>query len=323
MSSINTGAIDVNYPVAGVNNNSQGFRDNFNAIKSNLDTASAEITDLQNKAVVKSALNDTTLNNDMNNTLISNALIQGFRHTTFNLGNNLSGSINIDVTRGDVQYGTITGNVSLSFSRWAPTGTQASVELILNIGTAASTITFPSSVDATKMTLENYMSTSPTFNVVAPAGVTQLAFLISTVDCGTTLNVTPINRPMRSTQIQTGTPATANVAATGTITASTGSNTVVGSGTLFLTEFVVGRQILNNSNTLIGTVASIANNTNLTLTANAAAGVVSTAYKSRVPVGAQGDRQGTVYTDGTYLYVCAANYDGTTAIWKRIELSAY
>ena len=323
MSSINTGAIDVNYPVAGVNNNSQGFRDNFNAIKSNLDTAAAEITDLQNKAVVKSALNDTTLNNDMNNTLISNALIQGFRHTTFNLGNNLSGTVDIGVTRGDVQYGTITGNVSLTFSRWPPAGTQASVELILNIGAAASTITFPSSVDATKTTLENYMSTSPTFNVTAPAGVTQLCFLITTVDCGTTLSVTPINRSMRSTQIQTGTPATANVAATGTITASTGSTAVTGVGTQFTTELVVGRVITNSSNVVIGTVASITNNTGLTLISNAAVGITNGTYRARVPVGAQGDRQGTVYTDGTYLYVCAANYDGTTAIWKRIELSAY
>lgn len=323
MSSINTGAINVNYPVAGVNNNSQGFRDNFNAIKSNLDTAASEITDLQNKAIVKSALNDTTINNDMNNTLISNALIQGFRHTSFNLGNNLTGTVNIDVTRGDVQYGTITGSVSLTFSRWAPAGTQASVEVVLNIGAAASTITFPSSVDATKITLENYMSTSPTFNVVAPAGVTQLAFLVSTIDCGTTLSVTPINRPMRSTQIQTGTPATANVTATGTITASTGSDAVTGVGTLFTTELVPGRVIVNTSNTVIGTVATITNNTSLTLTGNAQAGVVSTAYRARVPIGAQGDRAGTVYTDGTYLYVCSANYDGITAIWKRISLSSY
>ena len=36
MSSINTNGINTNYPVPGVNNNSQGFRDNFAAIKTNL-----------------------------------------------------------------------------------------------------------------------------------------------------------------------------------------------------------------------------------------------------------------------------------------------
>ena len=57
MSTINTNALDVNYPIPGVNNNSQGFRDNFASIKTNLNTAATEITDLQNKVVVKSALN--------------------------------------------------------------------------------------------------------------------------------------------------------------------------------------------------------------------------------------------------------------------------
>ena len=51
-SAINTNGINVNYPVPGVNNNSQGFRDNFATIRTNLNTASTEITDLQNNVVV-------------------------------------------------------------------------------------------------------------------------------------------------------------------------------------------------------------------------------------------------------------------------------
>ena len=39
MSAINTNGLNVNYPVPGVNNNSQGFRNNFTNIKQNLDTA--------------------------------------------------------------------------------------------------------------------------------------------------------------------------------------------------------------------------------------------------------------------------------------------
>ncbi len=56
MSNINTSSIDVNYPTPGVNNSSQGFRDNFSAIATNLNTAGTEITELQQKAVVKTAL---------------------------------------------------------------------------------------------------------------------------------------------------------------------------------------------------------------------------------------------------------------------------
>ena len=66
-SSINPNNINGAYPVAGQDNDSQGFRDNFTNIKTNFDYASAEITDLQSKVVLKAALTGTTLNNNMNN----------------------------------------------------------------------------------------------------------------------------------------------------------------------------------------------------------------------------------------------------------------
>lgn len=247
MSSINTGAIDVNYPLPGVNNNSQGFRDNFAAISNNLDIAANEITELQSKALLKSPLEGTAINNNMNNTLISNALIQGFRNTTFNLGNNLSGNITIDVTNGDVQYGTITANVNLGFSKWAPVGTRAQIILILAVSNTAlsSTIGFPAQVDASITTIENVTARTVTF----PRGVTTLEFVISTEDCGSTLTIEPLNRPRQSTQIVTTVPA---------------SN-----------------------------------------------------------LGAQGDKTGAIAVDANHLYVCVANYNGATAIWKRIALSAW
>ena len=71
-SQINPNNIDGAYPVAGQDNDSQGFRDNFTNIKTNFGYASAEITDLQSKVVLKSALTGTTLNNNMNNSVISN-----------------------------------------------------------------------------------------------------------------------------------------------------------------------------------------------------------------------------------------------------------
>ena len=46
-SNINFTAIDVTFPVAGVNNNTQGFRDNFTAIKNGLSVASTEISSIQ------------------------------------------------------------------------------------------------------------------------------------------------------------------------------------------------------------------------------------------------------------------------------------
>ena len=202
MSTINTNPINVNYPVPGVNNNSQGFRDNFASIVTNLNAAGTEITDLQNKVVVKQALIGTTINNDMANTLISNASTRSFRATTYNLGNALSGTVLVNTSLGDVQYGTIAGNTTINFGSWAPAGTQSNVQLNLSISNSLSTITFPSNVTLGATTLENYSNINGNVSVTVPYGVSQLNYLISTVDCGTTLYISATNRPSQTTQIQ-------------------------------------------------------------------------------------------------------------------------
>ena len=206
MSTINTNPINVNYPVPGVNNNSQGFRDNFASIVTNLNSAGTEITDLQNKVVVKQALTGTTVNNDMANTLISNASTRSFRASTYNLGNALAGTVLVNVSLGDVQYGTVAANTTINFGSWSPSDTQSNVQLNLSISNALSTITFPSSVTLSPntgaTTLENYSNIAGNLAITVPNGVSQLNYLVSTTDCGNTLYITPINRPRISTAIQ-------------------------------------------------------------------------------------------------------------------------
>ena len=225
MSSINTSAINTTYPTPGVNNSTQGFRDNFTSIKNNLDTASTEITDLQTKVIVKSALTGRTLDNNMGNVLISNASIKGFRQPQHNLGSNITGTLLVDVTKGDVQFGTIVGNTTLTFAGWAPTGTLCSVQLNLSIYYADEyTIAFPNSrfnsqgvlssgMDATVSLLENYGSDGApgvnqniTNQITAPAGVTELQLKFTTVNCGTTLSVQPLNRNLKASFLNLRTP---------------------------------------------------------------------------------------------------------------------
>lgn len=64
-----------------------------------------------------------------------------------------------------------------------------------------------------------------------------------------------------------------NVALTGTVTCSTSSKTLTGSGTSFTTQLNVGYWIGNTTGNTVGIVSSIANNTSLTLTANAAVAI--------------------------------------------------
>ena len=85
-SAINPNNIDGAYPVAGQDNNSQGFRDNFTNTATNFQYAADEISDLQAKAVLKAALTGTTLNNDMGGSVLSNAQLQDMSETVVNLG---------------------------------------------------------------------------------------------------------------------------------------------------------------------------------------------------------------------------------------------
>ena len=211
MSQINTNGINVNYPFPGQNNSSQGFRDNFGQIRTNLNTAATEITDLQNKVVLKAALDNSVLNNDMANAQISNCSTRGFRGTTFNLGNALAGTVLVDVNKADVHYGTVTGNVTLQFGSWAPTNTESEVTLRLAVANSDAVISLPSQVVSSNNNfgttlLENYTMIGNTATITAPANTQVLEFTFTSLDCGNTISVAPTNRPFQSTQIVTRTP---------------------------------------------------------------------------------------------------------------------
>src|SRR5919198_766424 len=73
-----------------------------------------------------------------------------------------------------------------------------------------------------------------------------------------------------------------NTQRSGTISVTAGNTNVVGSGTAFLTELSVGNILKTTSNIQIGTVASIASNTSLTLTN------VPATTRTNIPYRAQG-----------------------------------
>lgn len=330
MSTINTNGINVNYPVPGQNNSSQGFRDNFTSIKTNLDTAASEISDLQNKVVVKQALANSVVNNNMANTLISNASTLGFRSTTRNLGNDLSGPVLIDLALADVHYGTVAANsnITLQFGNWGPTGTQSNVQIILKFNDSNSYVNFPNEVSQTNnygvTLLENYANIAGTSVISAPFQVNQVEYRLSTLDCGANVFVEPTNRPQKATQLVNRTITTSNVAGTGTITTSTSSTSVTGVGTTFSSQLAEGLVLLNASNVYVGTIQSISSNTSLTLTSNANVDLSGLGFEYR-SAGQPGDVSGTVCVDSNYMYVCTRSFDTSRgyAVWKRVELISF
>lgn len=138
-SQINYAAIDATYPVAGQDNDSQGFRDNFASIKTALQYAKSEITDLQSNGAIVSGDNNFAGN------LIYNAEFKYNRQTVYNIGT-VSGSISVDFHNGQIQTLTTSGNITLSFTNW-PTSTKAgSILLIITLGSGSHEISYPGSV---------------------------------------------------------------------------------------------------------------------------------------------------------------------------------
>lgn len=72
---INFAAINENFPVAGQDNDTQVFRDNFDTIKTNFSAAKTEITDLQNNAARKDQANDF-LGNIVQSVTLSDAALR-------------------------------------------------------------------------------------------------------------------------------------------------------------------------------------------------------------------------------------------------------
>ena len=120
-SNINPNNIDGAYPVAGQDNNSQGFRTNFTNTSTNFQFAKDEITDLQNNAVLKSALAGTSLNNNMQGSPLSNAVLSNMSEAVNTLGL-VSGTVAINYALGSYQTLTTNGAVSLQFTNFPASG---------------------------------------------------------------------------------------------------------------------------------------------------------------------------------------------------------
>ena len=342
MSQINTNGINVNYPVPGVNNNSQGFRDNFAAIRTNLNTASTEITDLQNNVVVKSALANTIVNNDMANTLISNALTRSFRASSYNLGNNISNSIVINASLGDVQYGTISGNTTITFAGWAPAGTQSNLQLQLNVSNSQAVISLPASVSIAGTygikTVENYSNVGGIPTLTVPYGVDQLAFRFSTLDCGSNITIEPFNLPRQSMQIQQRTPAPTGFQGDVAGTVSVDANYVYvctdSYNSIANTVYVTATTVTSNKVTIDNT-AKVTANDPIILSSNIGGLIANTVYyvvgiadsgaPGNISVSATrtaGTAGGNVTLSNASGNISSVSYNGTD-IWKRIALTSW
>ena len=223
-SNINPNNIDGTYPVAGQDNNSQGFRDNFTNTKTNFQYAANEITDLQNNVLLKSALSGTTLDNDMLGSLVYNGVVADFGLTRVALGT-VSGSQTIDYSTGHFHTLTTAGSVSLGFSNFPASGTTGIVFVQVTIASTSHTLTFPASVSVNAQGIQGLNAST---NVITFAAVGTYLFQFITSDGGTTITVVESNKeiaPFNNSSEDLANGAAANLALTTSYFSTGGSET--------------------------------------------------------------------------------------------------
>ena len=189
-SQINPNNIDGTYPVAGQQNNTQGFRDNFTNTKTNFQIAATEITDLENKGVFKAALTGTILDNNMADNLIYAVKLNDVSYTYLQQ-TTTAGSISVDYGAAQYQLIAPTANVSLSFTGWPTTGSSGIMYIDFVVTNTAYTVTFPGAVSLGTAGVQGLSSSVLTFGTT---GTFRFAF--STVDSGNTITIYDLNRPL-------------------------------------------------------------------------------------------------------------------------------
>ena len=143
-SAITPGNIDVDFPVAGQDNDSQGFRDNFGSIYTALSAAKTEIEELQTKAILKAAItngiqtNDSAFNN-LNGNIIRNGGFKNFYPKKNPV--TATGPTTIYAKDGEFQPVTVNGNYGLTVS-WSEISNSTFSRVILQLVNGSNSVSY-------------------------------------------------------------------------------------------------------------------------------------------------------------------------------------
>lgn len=204
--------VDGAYPIAGQDNDSQGFRDNFTNIKNNFTFAAGEITDLQSKSILSAALNGGSLDNDGGGALLHDFEFKDFSETIVPKGS-VTGVVTFDYTGGGYQTVTSSGSLTLAFTNFSASGKLSRIRVEIDVTSIAHTVTLPAAVTEGVDTIEGYASNIITFDAI---GI--YIFEFTTHDAGSVITINDLSR----SRVQTTADAIAAAGGTqGTATALT------------------------------------------------------------------------------------------------------
>ena len=317
MSNINPNNIDGSYPVAGQDNNSQGFRDNFTNTKVNFQLAREEISDLQEKVLLRQPLNGSnvalSVSNDLGGTgPIVGALIRNFGTNRINLGSS-SGTVNINYVAGHYQSVSTTGNIALSFTNWPAAGTYGYIKVQINVTNIAHTVSLPPAVSLGTAGIQGLTAGTITFGVT---GTYEFAF--GTYDSGTTITIFDLNRAL--TNFSAADLQVDDVTATGNIVAGFGGigfisatgniisgQGLVATGNVFGSNFSATGAVVSTGNVQGGNINTVGS---MVASGNVSAANVNAFVRPSTGTGTRAPVQFSAGTNTLTPTVGAVEYDG-------------
>jgi len=134
VSDINYSTINENFPVAGQDNDTQVFRDNFNSIKTALSVAKNEIGALEGTSgTTNTGAARRSDDNDFNGYTISNVVLQNVTQTAIpSAADYTTSELNIEFQSGLYQSFKLANNVTCLFSQF-PSDTSTVGKVVLEL----------------------------------------------------------------------------------------------------------------------------------------------------------------------------------------------
>lgn len=182
----NSNSINTNYPIPGVDNDTQGFRDNFTNIKTSLATAASEITALQLNSVNVSEANDFGFVGTVYRPILDSVSNKLTTHADQNT------SFDVSFLDGNYQKIELSGNISIGATDWPTSNKQGEITLEVYTATTASnyTVTFNNSLGSLKK--ESGLTLPYT---VTAADSARTIFKLSSPDAGATVFLQKVGGP--------------------------------------------------------------------------------------------------------------------------------
>jgi hypothetical protein len=230
-SAINPNNINGAYPVAGQDNNSQGVRTNFTNTSTNFQYAAQEITDLQGKVVVNAQLSggaNLSVQNNMLNSPLTNALVADFAYTTVGLGS-VGGAFTVNYAVSHYQTATLSGSASVAFTNWPISGQTGVVALQVTVPNTAYTLTLPAAVSQNINGIQGLVYPAGASPEIEFAATGVYTFVFSTSTNGSTISINQTNEiltPLNNSKESLASAAAASLSTTNSFFTTAGTATL-------------------------------------------------------------------------------------------------